>query len=194
MSPADTPGGLFNSGHDIPSGPGLTPRGYLKIDNPTHPPIRKCTNMKSLWHETVRDEMLARIARLTPETRPVWGRMSCSEMLAHVLAGMRMGSGELPTRLRKTFLRWWPLNELLVRFVPFPRGAKAPREIVVTTGSDVDWTATVGALNASIHSFETRDAKTFAWPVHPVFGKISAGAWGRLAYKHMDHHLRQFGV
>ncbi|HWW60677.1 MAG TPA: DUF1569 domain-containing protein [Thermoanaerobaculia bacterium] len=149
--------------------------------------------MKNLWQPSVRDEMLARMARLTPEARPRWGRMSCGEMLAHVLEGMRMGSGELPARERKTFMRRWPLNELLVQFVPFPRGAKAPREIV-TSGRTVDWNGTVDALRDSVVAFETRNAKTFAWPVHPVFGRLSGSSWGRLAYKHMDHHLRQFGV
>ncbi len=29
---------------------------------------------------------------------------------------------------------------------------------------------------------------------HPAFGNISTNEWGIAAYKHMDHHLRQFGV
>lgn len=148
--------------------------------------------MKNLWQESARNEMHARILRVTPDTKPLWGRMSSSEMLAHLLEGMRLGSGELPTRERKTFLRYWPLNELLVRFVSFPRGAKAPREIV-TSGRAVDWNATVDALLESIDRFETR-ALDKPWPIHPVFGRLSGSAWGRLAYKHMDHHLRQFGV
>ncbi len=29
---------------------------------------------------------------------------------------------------------------------------------------------------------------------HPFFGKMSGNEWAVLAYKHLDHHLRQFGV
>lgn len=32
------------------------------------------------------------------------------------------------------------------------------------------------------------------WSVHPLFGKLPGKQWGRLAYRHLDHHLRQFGV
>jgi hypothetical protein len=34
--------------------------------------------------------------------------------------------------------------------------------------------------------FDTRD--------RAVFGRISGRSWGALQYKHLDHHLRQFGV
>jgi hypothetical protein len=32
------------------------------------------------------------------------------------------------------------------------------------------------------------------WPEHPAFGRLSASQWGVLAHRHVDHHLRQFGV
>jgi hypothetical protein len=35
---------------------------------------------------------------------------------------------------------------------------------------------------------------TDTWPEHPAFGKLSTRAWGVLIYRHMDHHLRQFGA
>ena len=29
---------------------------------------------------------------------------------------------------------------------------------------------------------------------HSFFGRLSGDEWGRLMYKHLDHHLRQFGL
>ena len=40
----------------------------------------------------------------------------------------------------------------------------------------------------------TTRARGFEWPAHPIFGRMSRGAWLRWAYLHMDHHLRQFGA
>lgn len=33
-----------------------------------------------------------------------------------------------------------------------------------------------------------------SWPPSRVFGRISGRSWGVLQHKHLDHHLRQFGV
>ena len=32
------------------------------------------------------------------------------------------------------------------------------------------------------------------WPENPIFGKVSGRDLSRLQAKHLDHHLRQFGV
>ncbi len=32
------------------------------------------------------------------------------------------------------------------------------------------------------------------WPKHPLFGPLSGEEWGALSWKHLDYHLRQFGV
>lgn len=151
--------------------------------------------MKSLWDPYARLEILRRIDRLTPETQPQWGKMTAEEMLAHIVAGMRMGMGELPTRERRTIFRYWPLKHLFVYWVPFPRSAYAPREIVTRGRSDGStWEADASALRASIVAFETMTARGRRWPTHPIFGPLSGSAWGALGWRHIDHHLRQFGL
>lgn len=92
--------------------------------------------MPSLFDPQVRTGILDRVARLTPERTPVWGRFTAPEMVCHVSAALQ-GLGELDA------------------------GARGP-----------------GA----------------AWPASRVFGRISGSSWGVLEYKHLDHHLRQFGV
>jgi hypothetical protein len=32
------------------------------------------------------------------------------------------------------------------------------------------------------------------WPSHPAFGSLGRRGWGVLTWRHLDHHLRQFGV
>lgn len=31
-------------------------------------------------------------------------------------------------------------------------------------------------------------------PVHPAFGRMRRADWGIWAWRHLDHHLRQFGA
>ena len=150
--------------------------------------------MKTLWNPQSRSALSARINRLTPQTPPLWGRMNADEMVAHVTRGMRMGLGEIETHTRKTILRFWPFKHVFVYCLSFPKGkAKAPRELV-TRGTTVgEWSASVAALQATLDRFATLEPRA-KWPAHPVFGPLTGRAWGALGWRHLDHHLRQFGV
>src|SRR3954453_7913771 len=150
--------------------------------------------MKTLWHPQSRVMLSARIDRLTPRSPALWGRMNAEEMVAHVTRGMRMGLGELETHTRNTVLRYWPLKHLFVYYLPFPKAkAKAPRELVTRGTSVGDWNANVSELHATLDRFAAR-ASDSKWPEHPVFGPLTGEAWGALGWRHLDHHLRQFGV
>jgi len=148
--------------------------------------------MKSLWSSAARAAMLSRIDRLTPDTQPQWGRMNAPEMVVHVARGMKMGLGELETRERRTIFRYWPLKHLFVYWVPFPRSARAPREMV-TRATPVTWDSDMASLRDALERFAAR-CPNGAWPVRPFFGRLSGKAWGALGWRHLDHHLRQFGL
>jgi hypothetical protein len=146
--------------------------------------------MKTLWNEAHRRELDGRIARLTPEHEPLWGRMNAPQMVAHLAAALRMATGELPIPPRKTPLRYPVLKQLLVYFIPMPKGLPTARELQRQPGA---WDAEVADLHAMLERFAAR-GRGGPWPVHPVFGPLDAHAWGVLALRHCDHHLRQFGV
>jgi hypothetical protein len=147
---------------------------------------------KTLWDDEARASLLRRLDALTPQTAAKWGRMNAGEMLAHVVHGMRLGLGELEAKPRRSPFRRWPLKYLFIYWIPFPKGAPAPREIV-TRGTPADWDANLVALRGSIAEIASRD-RNGSWPAHPVFGALSGNAWGALGWRHLDHHLRQFGV
>ncbi|HLA14994.1 MAG TPA: hypothetical protein VJZ25_08220, partial [Gemmatimonadaceae bacterium] len=61
---------------------------------------------KSLWNPRARAELLDRLERLSPEARPLWGRMNAPQMLAHLAKWMQMAEGRLITVNRKLPLRF----------------------------------------------------------------------------------------
>lgn len=75
--------------------------------------------------------------------------------------------------------------------VPVPRGVPTLAELrdPVRAG----WEEDRAALHDLIERFAAED-RAGRWPPHPAFGTLSGRGWGSLAYKHLDHHLRQFGV
>ncbi len=146
--------------------------------------------MKSLWNESNRRELDTRIARLTAAHEPLWGRMTAPQMVAHVAEALRMATGELPVPRRKTPFHHPVIKQLLVYFVPMPKGLPTAKELQRTPRA---WEVEVADLRGMLQTFAARDRQA-PWPVHPVFGPLSAHAWGVLALRHCDHHLRQFGV
>lgn len=147
---------------------------------------------KSLRAAQSRAELLTRLAALSPESRPAWGKMSAGQMLCHLADSMRMTLGELPTRSKeKAAFQRFPLKHLALYVIPWPKGLPTAPELLSTPPAEF-------AADADrLRSLMERVAEATAegqWPEHPLFGRLSGAQWGHLSYRHIDHHFRQFGI
>jgi hypothetical protein len=147
--------------------------------------------MGTLFDPRDRAAILDRIARLSEDRRPLWGRFTAPEMVCHVSTGLRNGLNEVDLGPSVPPLNRWPLNWLVIHVVPWPKGAKAPPEMLATKATT--WATDVIALRDLVERFGARGPGG-TWPESKVFGRISGRSWGVLQHKHLDHHLRQFGV
>jgi hypothetical protein len=147
--------------------------------------------MPTLFNPSERQKMAARIAQLTPESRPLWGSMNASQVQTHLADQLRLALGDLACKSKKTPFRYPPLRELIVYILPWPKGVPTAPELLAT--SPAEWEKDREALLGQIERFGTR-TRGGSWPEHPAFGRLSGRAWGVLAWRHLDHHLRQFGV
>ena len=84
---------------------------------------------KSLSNATARQELLDRLDRLSPESARVWGTMTAHQMLAHLADWMLMAKGELKTAPIERVLRYPPLKQLAIYWLPFPRGVPTAPEL-----------------------------------------------------------------
>ena len=149
------------------------------------------TIMKTIFDAKLRDGLLARVNHVTADARPLWGKMNAEQMLAHLVEAMRMALGELQTRRKNVPVRYWPLRELAIYVLPWPKGAPTATELLPTDRRSVE--DSKRELVRLLNAVGGRASAT-AWPEHPAFGKLSARAWGVLGWRHVDHHLRQFGL
>lgn len=147
---------------------------------------------KTIWQEEDRKELCERLARLSPNSKGKWGKMSCEQMLAHIADGLKMPLGELSTTPKKSFLRYKPVKKLIIYYLPFPKGAPTAPELLARTSEDIQTEIT--AISVLMEEFAASDVNGDWTHEHPSFGKLSGKDWGVLAYKHIDHHLKQFGV
>ncbi len=146
---------------------------------------------KSMSDARARQELLDRLGRLTPDAPPRWGRMTAPQMLAHLADWMLMASGDLKTAARSSVLRYPPIKQLAIYWLPFPRNVQTSPELLARKPSV--WGAEQASVRERVQSFEKLYVEP-PWPEHPVFGRMTPRAWSVFAYRHMDHHLRQFGI
>jgi hypothetical protein len=149
----------------------------------------------NLFNPTERQEIIARLNRLTPESKALWGKMSVGEMICHCLDGSKMALGEISPTDRSNFLTRSLVKYLVVYLVPIPKGAPAAPEINPhkTGTKPVNFERERRILIAEIEKFASLSDEDFNGK-HHIFGKMTRNQWGRLGYKHLDHHLKQFGV
>ena len=151
--------------------------------------------MKTAFDPACRQELVTRLAALTPETPARWGKFTALKMASHVNDAVRMAIGELdaPAKatgiLRTALVRW-----LVIHVMPFTKGATTAPALLErgnTTQLAIDSErATFASLLDKLAA--RKDAAT--WPDHPAFGSMTERDWGVLAYRHADHHFRQFGI
>lgn len=147
--------------------------------------------MKTLFDRELREGLLARLQHVTAETRPRWGKMNAEQMLAHLVEAMRMGLGEFTPRPKRMVTRYPPFRQLFVYWLPWPKGAPTARELLPSDRREID--VSKREIVRLVNAIAERQSEK-EWPDHPAFGKLGGRGWGVLGWRHIDHHLRQFGL
>ena len=146
---------------------------------------------KSLFDQREREELRRRMESIRPDAPPLWGKMNAGQMLAHVNASLAMALGDLPTKPKRTpianpLARW-----LLIYKLKWPPGTPTAPELLGTAPGE--WAADLARFGELLERNGSQDPAG-EWPRHPAFGRLTGRQWGDLGWKHLDHHLRQFGV
>lgn len=149
----------------------------------------------SLFDPNKRSELESRLARLTADARPQWGRMNAAEMCCHMADSIRMALGEKPCDDVSSFASRTFLRPLAVHLLPVPKNLPTLPELnkeklgTPATEFESDRATLLELLDRMCTLGDDH-----AWGPHGKFGPMTRKEWGKLTYKHFDHHLRQFGV
>lgn len=151
--------------------------------------------MKTLASGRDRAALLQRLKAIQPTTPAVWGRMSAHQMICHLCdtSCMMLGTRAVTPAtgpMQRTIIKWIALYAPVSWPKGVPTTPETDQEVAGTTPSE--FAADVAILEALVEQLVAPRAS--AWPAHPIFGRLSEKAWMRWAYRHMDHHLRQFGA
>ena len=152
------------------------------------------TYERSLYDPAVYQDCLDRLNGLTPDSRPHWGTMTVAQMLAHCAEIQEVANGKplrhgvfmgLVARLIRGMVR-----KLVLSADPFPKSTRTHPQYV--PDGDRDFEQEKRRLLTALDTFKVMDPADV--PAHPIMGPMSPEERGWAAYKHLDHHLTQFGV
>ncbi|NUM54833.1 MAG: DUF1569 domain-containing protein [Candidatus Hydrogenedentes bacterium] len=148
--------------------------------------------MRTFDHDYVND-IIARLNRIKPGAKPVWGTMTPEQMIGHLAFWVRysMGKGEaLPFAGN-----WLTRNVIgpltLSGWLPVPRNLKVESKLSVPQPVPADTETFHAVLETYLELVQSGEIKPHA---HPFFGDIGIDGWARMHVVHFEHHLRQFGV
>jgi hypothetical protein len=148
--------------------------------------------MKNLFETTAVEEVKERITRLRPDSRAEWGMMNVAQAVAHCSAGLELAAGDRkpPRKL---------IGGLIGRIIkPMvfgndePMRRNSPTMIAVRDERDLEKERV--RLCGMIDRFTAASPSGCTSHPHSFFGPMTPDEWAILMYKHLDHHLRQFGV
>jgi hypothetical protein len=151
--------------------------------------------MKNLFEAARVEEVKERTAKLRPDSERLWGKMNPAQALAHCSLGIEWAVGDrIPPR---GLLLGRILGRIIKPMVlrndePMRRNSPTAKDLVVQDDRNLGMERE--RLCALIDRFAAARPQGCTGHPHSFFGRLTPEEWATLMYKHLDHHLRQFGV
>jgi hypothetical protein len=149
--------------------------------------------LANIFSKTVSDGMIERINQLKADTTAQWGIMNVSQMLAHCCVTYEMVYEDKypkPNAFMKFILKAMVKNKVVNEKPYRPGGPTAPQFIIK---EDKNFEVEKARLIGYIQKTQELGGPYFEQKESHSFGKLSTEEWNNMFYKHLDHHLKQFG-
>lgn len=156
--------------------------------------LQKEKNMQSVFIQSDITEIINRINKLTPDTKGNWGKMSVSQMLAHCNITYEMVYENIhptPNTFVKLMLTLF-VKKKVVNEKPYSQNGPTAPAFIIKDDKDFD-TEKNRLIQYITKTYELGEAYFDNKESHS-FGKLSGSEWNNMFYKHLNHHLSQFGV
>ena len=150
--------------------------------------------MKNIFDKIVSEEVIERINFLNINSKPKWGKMTVDQMLAHCNVTYEFeyeNKHSKPKGFKKWMLKTFVKN-IVVSEKPYKRNGRTAPEFLIT--NEKDFLKEKERLSSYIVKTQELGSSYFDNKENHSFGKLTKTEWNNLFYKHLDHHLTQFGV
>lgn len=149
--------------------------------------------MKNLFDKDTYKEVTSRLDSLTPQTAGQWGKMNVSQMLAHCKEAFKVPlSNKKMPRSILGLLVGWMIKRKLYNEEPWKKNLPTAPNFIIKDSREFE--KEKKELMELIDLFHNGGPGKVGKFPHPMFGTYTSEQWGKSMYKHLDHHLRQFGA
>ncbi len=149
--------------------------------------------MQNIFIQKDNQEILDRIGKLNNNSQGLWGKMSVSQMLEHCQKPLEVATGNI--ELKRTFIGFLIgkiAKKVFLGNKPLSKNMPTVKDFIVKY--DADFETQKNILVSKIMDFGKKGSSIIGIKIHPFFGEMTSEEWGILTYRHLDHHLKQFGV
>lgn len=150
--------------------------------------------MNSIFTVSESQKVIQRIEQLTPTTTALWGKMSVAQMLAHCNVTYEMIYENIhpkPNILLKLLLKMFVKNAVVTE-KPYKKSSQTAPAFLIK--DDKNFEAEKKRLIDYITRTQQLGESHFDNKESHSFGRLTKNEWNNMLYKHLDHHLHQFGV
>jgi hypothetical protein len=150
--------------------------------------------MTNLYDRATLNQVKGRIATLRPESQRQWGKMEAAQAMAHCSQAMEWAVGDArpPRMFVGRIIGGLIKTRVLAESEPMRRNSPTAKTLLVADKRDL--AAEQKRLCGLIDQFCAAGPAGCTTHPHSFFGPLTPEEWAALMYKHLDHHLRQFGV
>lgn len=148
----------------------------------------------SVFDPQTNRDLFFRIDQLTPDTQPQWGKMNVAQMLAHCNVAYDITYGKIPVEYNwfmRKMLSWF-VKPIVVGNKPYKKNGQTAPVFLIT--DERDFAEEQARLKEHLLRVEKDGMAAFDGRESPSFGAMTAQEWSNQFWKHLDHHLTQFGV
>ncbi len=150
--------------------------------------------LPNIYDNSVAQDFIIRINKLTPETQPNWGKMNVSQMLAHCCVTYEYIFDERTDK--PNFFVKWMLKKFVKKKVtsndPYAQNLATGPAFIISDNKDyeIEKTRLINYVNRLVEKGES----FFKGKASVSFDVLTPEEWNNMLYKHLNHHLTQFGV
>ncbi|MCT4582394.1 MAG: DUF1569 domain-containing protein [Flavobacteriales bacterium] len=140
------------------------------------------------------EKVLTRLATISHETLPLWGKMNAAQMLAHLNVAYDMAyhqEAHKTSWLQKILLKTF-VKKIVVGDKPYAKNSRTAPAFLIT--SEKEFENEKSRFIENLKTTEQKGVAYFEGRESASFGPLSAKEWSNMFYKHIDHHFAQFGA
>jgi hypothetical protein len=147
--------------------------------------------MNSIFTKAENEAVIERINSLTPDSKALWGKMTVDQMCKHCSSAINVAFDKQDVKVNFLMRLLGKMLKNKVFNGEFKKNSPTAKEFIFTNHFDLELAKKEFAESFSQFAEGHESIKVMD---HPFWGKMTYEDWDKLMWKHVDHHLKQFGV